>query len=458
MLRRILPMTFGLGIYYVDLTLSRRFLSELGEGAQSYFFWASRLCDFPQGIFVMALSTAALPSLATFAAKGDKEELAEHVGARHAPLALRRRAVQRGARSRSASRWSSCSSSAASSTRSPRSRRRARSRGRAAPSSPSSAVRQLVPAFHSLGDTRTPVIVSALDLDRVRRARALAARSLRARRREHGRRRLERRADGPALRRSEDARSAPSARASSCRRRRASRSRRWSPRSRGGGPRASSPAWAAGPSSARCRASPAWSVFGVLYFAVVWGLGSRELVELSGPIRRRLARRRPTRLGCPPSHGDTDESSHQRGPHQRGRVHRGRAEARADPRAGRPGDRVRRSLERRQVEPPQHDARAQGPRPHEPHAGLHAPDQFLRRRGRGRTEARLRRPARLRLREGLEGRVARLEEAPRGLSPGADPRSRRSSSSSTRAAASSRRSRISSSSSASARGSRSSSP
>src|SRR6202008_2238971 len=26
------------------------------------------------------------------------------------------------------------------------------------------AVRQLVPAFHSLGDTRTPVIVSALDL------------------------------------------------------------------------------------------------------------------------------------------------------------------------------------------------------------------------------------------------------------------------------------------------------
>ena len=32
-------------------------------------------------------------------------------------------------------------------------------------------------------------------------------------------------------------------------------------------------------------------VFGALYFAVVWGLGSRELVELSGPIRRRLARR-----------------------------------------------------------------------------------------------------------------------------------------------------------------------
>src|SRR5690606_17710791 len=77
MLRRIVPMTFGLGIYYVDLVLSRRFLSELPEGSQSYFYWASRICDFPQGIFVMAISTAALPSLATFAAKGDRVELAK---------------------------------------------------------------------------------------------------------------------------------------------------------------------------------------------------------------------------------------------------------------------------------------------------------------------------------------------------------------------------------------------
>ena len=75
-LRRIAPMTFGIGIYYVDLVLSRRFLSELGTGAQSYFSWAMRLCDFPQGIFVMALSTAALPSLATLAAKGETGELA----------------------------------------------------------------------------------------------------------------------------------------------------------------------------------------------------------------------------------------------------------------------------------------------------------------------------------------------------------------------------------------------
>jgi hypothetical protein len=32
-------------------------------------------------------------------------------------------------------------------------------------------------------------------------------------------------------------------------------------------------------------------VFGTLYFAVAWGLGARELGELAGPVRRRLARR-----------------------------------------------------------------------------------------------------------------------------------------------------------------------
>ena len=38
-LRRLLPMTFGIGVYYVDLVLSRRFLSELPAGSQSYFSW-----------------------------------------------------------------------------------------------------------------------------------------------------------------------------------------------------------------------------------------------------------------------------------------------------------------------------------------------------------------------------------------------------------------------------------
>jgi putative peptidoglycan lipid II flippase len=74
-LRRMGPVVLGLGIYLVDVVLARRFLSELGTGAQTYFGFALRLCDFPQGIFVMAIQTAALPSLAALAARGDHSEL-----------------------------------------------------------------------------------------------------------------------------------------------------------------------------------------------------------------------------------------------------------------------------------------------------------------------------------------------------------------------------------------------
>lgn len=74
-LKRFLPQLFGVGVYYIDVAIARRFLSGLGEGAQSYFTWAQRMCDFPQGIFVMAISTAALPAFAELASKSDREPL-----------------------------------------------------------------------------------------------------------------------------------------------------------------------------------------------------------------------------------------------------------------------------------------------------------------------------------------------------------------------------------------------
>jgi putative peptidoglycan lipid II flippase len=161
--RRIAPMTFGIGVYYIDLILSRRFLSELGTGAQSYFSWAMRICDFPQGIFVMALSTAALPSLATLAAKDHKGELVltyAH-GIRLAmfvaipasvalvllgePLvvALFQRGEFTAAAAEQTARALAWQGGAIWTV---------------------AAVRQTVPVFYALGDTRTPVIVSAIDL------------------------------------------------------------------------------------------------------------------------------------------------------------------------------------------------------------------------------------------------------------------------------------------------------
>jgi putative peptidoglycan lipid II flippase len=162
-LRRMGPMLFGIGVYYVDVLLARRFLSELGVGAQSYFTWAMRLCDFPQGIFVMALQAAALPSLARLAARGALEELertfafgmrlalfvaipatALFVGLSEPLVVLLFQRGQFGPES-------------------------AAETARALVAQGSgvwliAAVRQLLGVYYALGDTRTPVIVAAVDL------------------------------------------------------------------------------------------------------------------------------------------------------------------------------------------------------------------------------------------------------------------------------------------------------
>ncbi len=162
-LARMAPMMFGIGVYYIDLVLSRRFLSELPQGSQSYFSWAMRLCDFPQGIFVMAISTAALPSLSTFAAKKEFGELRKtyahglrlalfvaipcSVGLAALGEPIVRAVFERGAFDAVASHETA---------------RALVWQGGAIWTV--AVVRQLVPVYYALGDTRTPVIVSALDL------------------------------------------------------------------------------------------------------------------------------------------------------------------------------------------------------------------------------------------------------------------------------------------------------
>ncbi|HEU4405538.1 MAG TPA: murein biosynthesis integral membrane protein MurJ [Polyangiaceae bacterium] len=162
-LARLAPMTLGLGVYYVDLVVCRRLLSELGEGAQSYFSWAQRLCDFPQGIFTMALQAATLPSLASLAAQGDRRELAKTSAyalrlslfvalpvsallvALSGPVvvALFQRGAFRAGDAAETARALAAQGTAVWAV---------------------AAVRQLVAVYFALGDTRTPVVVSIVDL------------------------------------------------------------------------------------------------------------------------------------------------------------------------------------------------------------------------------------------------------------------------------------------------------
>jgi putative peptidoglycan lipid II flippase len=161
-LARIAPATLGIGVYYLDVLVGRHLLSELDVGATTYFNFALRLCDFPQGIFIMALQAASLPSLSRFAAKDDWTELGNTFafGMRLSlfvalPATLLFVALaepitvvifQRGEFDATATRETARALAA-------------QGLGIWAVA----AVRQLVTAFYAIGDTRTPALVSALD-------------------------------------------------------------------------------------------------------------------------------------------------------------------------------------------------------------------------------------------------------------------------------------------------------
>jgi putative peptidoglycan lipid II flippase len=162
-LRRMLPVLLGIGVYLVDVMLARHFLSELELGSQSYFSWALRLCDFPQGIFVMALQTATLPSLAALAARGELQQVSQTLafGMRMALfVALPATALfvglaeplvvaifERGEFDPVSSQQTAYALMA-----------------QGAGIWMVAMVRQLLAAYYALGDTRTPVVVAAADL------------------------------------------------------------------------------------------------------------------------------------------------------------------------------------------------------------------------------------------------------------------------------------------------------
>ncbi|WP_243372344.1 murein biosynthesis integral membrane protein MurJ [Geotalea sp. SG265] len=71
------PAVFGVGVYYLNITVGAILASYLPQGSVSYLYYAQRLFEFPQGIFTVSVAQAVLPSMSRQAAAGDMDALKE---------------------------------------------------------------------------------------------------------------------------------------------------------------------------------------------------------------------------------------------------------------------------------------------------------------------------------------------------------------------------------------------
>nr|WP_035244341.1 murein biosynthesis integral membrane protein MurJ [Desulfonatronovibrio hydrogenovorans] len=69
----MLPTVLGAAVYQLNILIGTVLASFLAAGSISYLYYADRLVQFPLGVFAVAISTVALPSLSVLAGKGDME-------------------------------------------------------------------------------------------------------------------------------------------------------------------------------------------------------------------------------------------------------------------------------------------------------------------------------------------------------------------------------------------------
>jgi putative peptidoglycan lipid II flippase len=77
MAKLMLPGIAGVAIYQINVVVSRLLASFLPQGSVSYLYYGQRLFEFPQGIFIVSLAQAVLPSMSRQAALGDEAGLKE---------------------------------------------------------------------------------------------------------------------------------------------------------------------------------------------------------------------------------------------------------------------------------------------------------------------------------------------------------------------------------------------
>jgi putative peptidoglycan lipid II flippase len=69
------PLLLGLGVYQLNMLLSRLFASFLPEGSVSALNYGMRVVEVPQGMFALALASATLPTLVKLRHEGRREDM-----------------------------------------------------------------------------------------------------------------------------------------------------------------------------------------------------------------------------------------------------------------------------------------------------------------------------------------------------------------------------------------------
>jgi putative peptidoglycan lipid II flippase len=161
--RLMVPLLAGLGVYQLNVLLSRLFASFLPTGSVSYLYYGQRLAEIPQGMFALAIASAALPSLSDAVANGDEEEAKRLF--RHAlrlslfvavPATVALVVLAEPATTMFFGRGHYDAAAIHETTRS--------LVWQAGGIWAVASVRTIVPMFHAHNDTRTPVIASAFNL------------------------------------------------------------------------------------------------------------------------------------------------------------------------------------------------------------------------------------------------------------------------------------------------------
>jgi putative peptidoglycan lipid II flippase len=161
--RRLAPAVFALAVVQLTVLVNTLLASLLDQGAVSYLYYADRVMEFPLGVFGIALATAALPAMSAQAARGERRAFRATLG-----FALRLSAFLAVPAALGlalladpivAALFERGQFGAAESQRTAQALV-----GYAAGLPAFSAGRIAAQAFYALGDTRTPVAVSALAL------------------------------------------------------------------------------------------------------------------------------------------------------------------------------------------------------------------------------------------------------------------------------------------------------